>query len=303
MTTELELFVFSASPTLAAEVAEAGAAGVVVDWEQRGKRERQNGFDTQIGADTPEDLRRVRAASGGRVLCRLNGWGPWTANEMDVAVGLGADELLLPMVRRPDEVDRALDTLAGRCGLGILIETVDAVACGAELASRPLTRIYVGLNDLMIDRGGRCLFTPLVDGTVDELRDMVTCPFGVAGLTVPGSGAPVPSWLLAAELARLRADFTFLRRSFLADVGGRPLAEPLAAVSAMAADARRQPAAYADADRQALLAAVSAMTSGADAGDGPLIDLADRPRSPGEGTSGEPLVAGAALATAGRFDP
>ena len=52
----------------------------------------------------------------------------------------------------PSEVDRTLDLVAGRCGLGILIETQDAVDRAAALARRPLSRIYVGLNDLRIDR-------------------------------------------------------------------------------------------------------------------------------------------------------
>jgi hypothetical protein len=101
-----------------------------------------------------------------------------------------------------------------------------------ELARRPLSRIYVGLNDLRIDRRTTCLFTPLVDGTVERVRAHAgEIPFGVAGLTLPGRGAPVPSRLLAAELVRLGASFTFLRRSFLADTAGKPLAPAVAEIS------------------------------------------------------------------------
>ena len=125
------------------------------------------------------------------------------------------------MVRSTDAVDRTLDAVAGRCGLGILIETQDAVDRTAALARRPLSRIYVGLNDLRIDRRSTELFRPLVDGTVDAVRAEVAQPFGVGGLTLPGRGFPVPSDLLAAELMRLGADFTFLRRSFTADIAGR----------------------------------------------------------------------------------
>ncbi|MFP5370467.1 MAG: hypothetical protein ACLGI3_06930, partial [Actinomycetes bacterium] len=46
-------------------------------------------------------------------------------------------------------------------------------------------------------------------------------PFGVGGLTLPGRGYPVSSDLLAAELVRMGTDFTFLRRSFTADMAGR----------------------------------------------------------------------------------
>src|SRR3712207_4202817 len=107
------------------------------------------------------------------------------------------------------------------CSSDLLVETQDGVARAAELARRPLSRVYVGLNDLRIDRGAHGLFTPLVDGTVDAVRAGVPGTFGVGGLTLPEGGAPVPAWLLAAELVRLGADFTFLRRSFTADMAGR----------------------------------------------------------------------------------
>jgi hypothetical protein len=217
----VDLFLFTVDPIWGADVVAAGAAGIVVDWERRGKARRQLGEDTQINADTAEDLARMRAATDGRVLCRINGFGPWTGGEVDEAVARGADELLLPMVRTPEEVDRTLDLVAGRCGLGILIETQGAVDRASDLARRPLSRIYVGLNDLRIDRRSDELFRPLVDGTVDDVRAVVTQPFGVGGLTLPGRGYPVAADLLAAELVRLDTDFTFLRRSFTADIAGR----------------------------------------------------------------------------------
>ncbi|MGY1606319.1 aldolase/citrate lyase family protein [Geodermatophilus sp. SYSU D00700] len=235
----MDLFLFTVDPAWGRDVVSAGAAGIVVDWERRGKHRRQAGEGTQINADTHEDLVRVRAATDGRLLCRVNAAGPWTAREVADAVAAGADEVLLPMVRTPEEVDRALDLVAGRCGLGILVETQDAVERVAELAARPLSRLYVGLNDLRIDRRSTELFRPLVDGTVDAVRAAVPVPFGVGGLTLPGGGFPVPGDLLAAELVRLGTDFTFLRRSFTADMAGRdPFTEVprlLASLEVMAA--------------------------------------------------------------------
>lgn len=217
----MDLFLFSVDPSWGGEVVAAGAAGIVVDWERRGKARRQRGEGTQINADTAGDLVRMRAATDGRLLCRVNGYGPWTAAEVDEAIDCGADEILLPMVRTTAEVDRTLDLVAGRCGLGILVETQDAVDRAAALAARPLSRVYVGLNDLRIDRRSTELFRPLVDGTVDAVRAEVDQPFGVAGLTLPEGGAPVPAPLLAGELVRLGASFTFLRRAFTADMAGR----------------------------------------------------------------------------------
>ena len=238
---------------------DAGAAGLVVDWERRGKHLRQAGADTEINAHTPADLAAVRAATSGRVLCRLNRWGPWTPAEIDLAAGLGADEVLLPLVRRPGEVDAALEAVAGRCRLGILVETTDAVRRADELLRRPLSRVYVGLNDLMIDRGTACLFGALVDGTVDRVAEAARArhlPFGVAGLTVPEGGDPVPCRLLAGALARVGASFTFLRRSFHADTAGRDLAVEVPRILAAVEEARGRTGLEVDADHAELAAAV-----------------------------------------------
>lgn len=254
----MDLLLFTVDPRFAARCVAAGAAGVVVDWERRGKARRQAGEDTQINGDTPADLAAVRAATPGRVVCRVNGAGSWTAAEVDLAVRLGADEVLLPMVRRPEEVDLALEAVRGRCGVGILVETQDAVDRVEELADRPLSRLYLGLNDLRIDRGSSDLFAPLVDGTADRVRAACSMPFGVAGLTLPEAGRPVPSRLLAGELARLGAGFTFLRRSFTADVAGREVAVEVPRILAACAAAARRSEAEVVADRAELVAAVGA---------------------------------------------
>ena len=254
----MDLLVFSVDPVFAAACVDAGAAGAIVDWERRGKHRRQAGEGTQINGDTPADLARVRAATPGRVLCRVNGAGPWTSDEVELAIALGADEVLLPMVRTPEQVDLALDAVAGRCGLGILVETQDAVDRVDELADRPLSRVYLGLNDLRIDRGSDALFAPLVDGTVDRVRTACgPVPFGVAGLTLPDRGWPVPSALLAGELARVGAAFTFLRRSFTADVAGRDLHVEVPRVLDACAAARRRTADEVAGDAGALVAAVA----------------------------------------------
>lgn len=251
----IDLFAFSVDPGFVRRVVEAGAAGVVVDWERRGKVARQAGADTQINADTADDLARVRGAGTGWVLCRTNAWDSWTPQEIELAVGLGADEVLLPMVRRPEEIDAALDVVAGRCGLGILVETTDGVRRVDELLSRPLSRVYVGLNDLMIDRGAVSLFEPLIDGTVERVREAATAagvPFGVAGLTLPEAGHPVPCRLLIAELARIDTSFTFLRRSFHADIAGRDLSVEVVRILAAVDAARHRRPAQVAADRAEL---------------------------------------------------
>jgi hypothetical protein len=186
---------------------------------------RQLGSDTEINRHTPADLVRVRGATGARILCRLNAFGAHTLRELDLAIHGGADEVLLPMVRESSEVERVLRLLDSRRPLGIMVETIDAVRNAAELARLPLSRVYIGLTDLAIERRSASIFEALVDGTIDRIRHHFTCEFGAAGATLPDKGHPIPAALLCGEIARLDCSFTFLRRSFLADTSGLSLDE------------------------------------------------------------------------------
>lgn len=216
--TPFQLFLFASDPATVTAASAAGVDGFVVDWESRGKAGRQAGADTQIGTDGLEDLVRVRAATPASVICRVNRIGRWSRREVDAAIASGADELLLPMARGPADVERTLELVDGRCGLGILVETEGAVATARDLAVLPLSRVFVGLNDLSIQRGSDSIFDAVADGTVDSIREAFDLPFGFAGLTLPDRGHPIPCRLLIAEMARLNCSFGFLRRSYRRDV-------------------------------------------------------------------------------------
>lgn len=222
---------------MAARSVEAGIDGVVIDWERDDKEARQADADTEINAHTPDDLLCVRSATPGRVLCRINPAGHATQDEIETAVACGADEILVPMVREPEHVTLALECARGRVGVGILVETMEAVERARELGAPPLARVYVGLNDLAIARRSPSIFSALADGTVERVREAVRVPFGVAGMTVPWAGSPIPSRLLTGELVRLRCDFTFLRRSFRRDVAGHDLGAAVTAMRAAIRDA------------------------------------------------------------------
>ncbi len=254
---DFSFLLFSVDPVLVRKATDAGIGHFIVDWEYLGKEGRQAGADTEINHYTAEDLRRVRAATGARVLCRINQFHEGTASEIERALEAGADELMLPMVRSAIDVSRVLEMLRGRCGLGILIETIEAVEAARELARFPLSRIYVGLNDLAIERGTPNIFTALIDGTVDRVREQVHLPFGFGGLTLPEAGCPIPCRLLIAEMARLDCSFSFLRRSFLRDIRGRVLSEEIPRIRQAIEQARRRGQAQIEEDRKALVHAIA----------------------------------------------
>ena len=246
------MYLFSTDARTIREAMAAGVAGVIVDWERAGKVERQRYADTEINEQTVADLRAVRAATCGKVLCRINPFGATTEQEIEDAIGAGVDEILLPMVRAVEEAGITLDLVRKRCGVGILVETVDAVDDAAMLARLPLSRVYVGLNDLMIDRRDTSIFTAVLDGTVARIRSTFKVPFGFAGLTLVDRGFPIPCRLLIAEMARLGCRFTFLRRSFHRDIRGHAVGEEVPRIlQAMATASRRSPAAI-DRDHEEL---------------------------------------------------
>jgi hypothetical protein len=223
----IELYLFTTDPVFASRAVDSGVTGIVIDWERDGKRARQLSADTEINEDTVDDLRRIRTATSRPIICRINPVGAATASEVEAAVDGGADEILVPMVRRADEVEHVLDCTRGRAAIGILVETVDAVAEASTLARLPLARVYVGLNDLAIELGSSSIFTPVRDGTVERLRGSFQAPFGALALTLPELGYPIPCRLLIGELSRLRCDFTILRRSFRRDIAGKRLEHEL----------------------------------------------------------------------------
>jgi hypothetical protein len=261
MRTAFSLFVFSVDPDVVREVTAAGVSGVIVDCEYRGKIARQAGYDTQINQYSIEHVRRVRAVTDKTILCRINGVGETTRAEIEQAIDCGADEILLPMVRTVAEVETALNIANGRCGVGIMVENMDAAMIADELAMLPICRAYVGLNDLSIDRKSPHIFTALADGTVECIRKAFNVPVGCMALTLPEKGYPIPCHLLMGELARLRCDFSILRRAFFADTEGEEKSRIVPRILEAMENAFFRTASEVEFDHQELLRAIAAWPS------------------------------------------
>ncbi len=261
-----EFLLFSTCTDMVRRAADAGVDGVVVDWEFRGKPERQRGANTQINNDSLADLVRIRKVTTALIIVRINGFNSSTALEIEQAIHAGADEILLPMVNSVDQVKATIDLVNGRAALGILVETLSAVARAAELSQLPLRRVYVGLNDLAIQRKSRNIFEPLIDGLLDQVREKFNCAFGFGGLTLPDLGCPIPCRLLMAEMARLHTSFCFLRRSFLADVAGKSVPAAIADMRQAILESRLRPQDRIASDRAQLVRAVETAIRASDCG-------------------------------------
>ncbi len=209
-----ELFSFYSNLSLTIEGLEAGLDGVIIDMETKGKLNRQSLYNTQINEHQPSDLRKVREITSKRVICRINGGIYLDKEEIMEVVDSGANELLIPMVRSISEVEKVLNLTQGKVDVSIMVETNEAVNITREFNQLPLTRAFIGLNDLCIARNEENLFIPLIDGTVERIRQDIALPLGVAGLTHPDRGNPIPCGVLIDKMKQLDCSFGFLRRSY-----------------------------------------------------------------------------------------
>jgi len=249
----LELLLFTTDVGFAQEAERAGVDGFLVDWETRGKTERQSGRDMEINTDTVDDLARLVEAVNRPVTVRINGLGPDTNHEVELAISNGAKRLMLPMAKSADEVARFLDLVSGRAGTIVQIETQPLVEAVDDLATLQWDLAYIGLHDLMLSRGAASMWSAVLDGTVEHIfRTLKHRSVGFAGATVIGGGHPIRFTRILQELARLGARVTFLRRSFRREIQDRDMKTEIAALrAAWEAFNTRGPEAI-EADRAAL---------------------------------------------------
>lgn len=252
----MNLVLFSHDPVYARAAVEAGVNAILVDWEFRSKQRRQAGFDTEINRGTPSDLAAIRAATPGRIICRINNDAATRRDELRLACELGADEVLLPMVHSMGDVYDCLGVLPADRQLSVLAETEESLAMAKDFCGLQLGRVYLGLNDLLIQRGRGHLFDPLIDGTMDRFRADYRGALSVAGVTLPDNGRPIPCRLLMAELERLGCDYGVCRRSFRRDIPLEKLRTGVAAINAEWEALQRRTDLEKETDRQAFHAMV-----------------------------------------------
>ena len=233
MNQPLELFLFEHDVINARHAVNFGIQHFLVDWEHKGKASRQTGFDTEIRPGTTADLDALSSLKGSSPWCRINHYGEHSSTEVEEAVMAGAEGIFLPMVKTVSEVEQFLSHVDGRCKTGILLETTEAYGIAEELATLPFERVYLGLNDFAISRGGGSIFCAIRDGSVEKMRDIFSSKvFGFGGVTAIDAGAPIPATYLLQEMSRLNCHFSFMRRSFRRDSKGKDVSQLLNSIQA-----------------------------------------------------------------------
>lgn len=148
-------------------------------------------------------------------MCRVNNdFEKTTEAQIETAISCGANTIVLPLTESVEHIIRAKAVIKHRAQLIVMIESQIGVDNFHDISKESFAAVYIGLNDLSISRGGRPLFQPLWDGTVEKIIALSRVPVGVGGITEPSFGHPIKSQDIIERYAELGVKFTVLRRSF-----------------------------------------------------------------------------------------
>lgn len=214
----LNLIFITNIPAVALIAETNGVERIMVDLEVLGKEERQKDMNTVKSHHTIEDVRAIsRVLTTSETLVRVNPWNENSVNEIEEVISAGANRIMLPMWKTPQEVTAFLSTINRRVGTVLLLETKEAAECLDEVLANPLIdEIHIGLNDLHLSYGLTFMFELLSNGTVEKLCDKLKkagIPYGFGGIARLGEGM-LPAEKIIMEHYRLGSTRAILSRSF-----------------------------------------------------------------------------------------
>lgn len=221
----LKLFYITDNPNIAIIAEKAGVDRIFVDMEYIGKDIRQGGLDTVKNHHTVEDVKNIKSVlTKSELLVRVNPIHDNSKQEIESVIQAGADIIMLPMWKTPDEVKKFIDFVSNRAKVMLLLETEQARLCLDEvLEISGIDEIHIGLNDLHLSQGKKFLFELLVDSTVDEIAEKIKSkgiPFGFGGVGKVNNGDLLPAENILAEHYRLGSSMVILSRAFCNTTNG-----------------------------------------------------------------------------------
>ena len=215
---------FTTDLALALRAERAGIDSIMVDWETKGKEARQKGRNLEGNNDTPEDVHSLSSNLKIPVSVRINPLGGYTLSEVNTALNNGAEIIMLPMARSVTEVKSFLSIVGERAKTIVQIETPSLAKEIEDFSNLDWDYAYIGLNDLMVARGGHSIWEAISDGTAEAIcRYLEGRKYGFGGSTVLGGGEPIMGDLILHELVRLGGCMSIMRRTFRREVLDRDL--------------------------------------------------------------------------------
>lgn len=220
----IKLMYITNRPSIARIAESAGVDRIFIDMESLGKQTRQGGMDTVQSHHTFEDVTNIRASiTDAELLVRCNpihdaclGY-CGSDEELEKIIGNGADVIMLPYFKTPEEVAFFIEKVGGRVKTDLLVETPEAAEAIDEILAIPgIDEVHIGINDLSLGYHKKFMFELFCDGTVEKLCEKFReagIPFGIGGIASLGRGM-LPAEYLIKEHYRLGSTAAILSRSF-----------------------------------------------------------------------------------------
>lgn len=259
----LELTLITQDPDLARRADALAGLRLMVDLERHGKAERQAGRNSFISTHVLADIGRVKAVlQRSPLLVRLNPLFAGSGDEINQALALGADLLMLPMFRTAPQLRAFCALVAGRVPVVALLETREALACLPEWVGTPgLQEVFVGLNDLHLSLGHQFMFQPLAEGLLDSVAQQVHAQglrLGFGGIARMDEGL-LPGRAVLAEHLRLGSGGVILSRTFQRSEQAQSFEDAVRHLRACEAALAGRNAAQIEADRLHTVAAIHSL--------------------------------------------
>lgn len=202
-----------------AQIAEnAGVDRIFIDLEINGKEERQGHLDTVISKHQITDVGRIKPVlHHAELLVRVNPIYEGSKKEIDSVIQQGADVVMLPFFKTPEEVKTFIQFVNKRAKVCLLCETPEAVEKIDEILElKGIDEIHIGLNDLHLGYKMKFMFQLLADGTVEMLCNKFKkagIEYGFGGIARVGTG-DLSAEKIIREHYRLGSTMVILSRSF-----------------------------------------------------------------------------------------
>jgi len=218
----IKTFIIENDPDKIAIYDAAGISRIFVDLEVNGKAERQAGMDFVINDHNIHDVARARKIiKNSKLLVRINPFNLNTEQEINEVIDRGADVVMLPMFKYPDEVKSFIKYVNKRAKVSLLFETSEAFCRIDEILNiKGIDEAHIGLNDLHLSMGLDFLYELMLYGQVEFLANKFkkfNIPFGVGGVAKMNEGK-LKGEIIIREHARIGSSAVILSRSFKSNV-------------------------------------------------------------------------------------
>jgi hypothetical protein len=196
-----------------------GIQQIMVDAEIIGKKERQEGRNTIISDHKINDIALLKSKiTKSKIICRINPYYEDTFNEIEQAISLGVDCIMIPMIQDVSLYKKMFRQVDGRASIIPLIETPYSIFKLTEIVQfGSINQIHFGLNDLFLSLGMKNLFevllSPVFNFAISQVRSTIKIT-GFGGIGDPNTKQLISPSLLLNEHLKLGSNSVILSRSF-----------------------------------------------------------------------------------------